>query len=91
MVKGVTKRVIVVKAPVSSMFDEAIFILGAGTLSEKAVDAENILHEACAVADDYVRTHCGGRKRISKQSVITCISCITSLVLLIALICNTLL
>jgi len=70
MVKGISKRVIVVKAPVSSMFDEAIFILGDNTLSHSAVDAENVLREACAVADDYVRTHCSTHKRISRKTLL---------------------
>ena len=57
MVKGISKRVIVVKSPVSNMFDEAIFILNEGMLSS-SVDSENLLREACAVADEYVRRHC---------------------------------
>lgn len=71
MVKGISKRVIVVKAPVSSMFEQAIFILGDSALSGSSVDAENILREACAVADDYVRSHCGAKRRISRQTFAT--------------------
>ena len=57
MVKGISKRVIVVKSPVSNLFDEAIFILNEGMLSS-SVDSENLLREACAAADEYVRRHC---------------------------------
>lgn len=74
MVKGISKRVIVVKAPIPSMFDEAIFILGDNALSSSGVDAEKILREACSVADDYVRTHCGTRKRISRKTVLTALA-----------------
>ena len=91
MVKGISKRVIVVKAPVSSIFEQAIFILGDNALSTSSVDAENILREACAVADDYVRSHCGGRRRFSKQNIITAISCGTSVLLLAGFIYNFLL
>ena len=73
MVKGISKRVIVVKTPVPGMFEQAIFIMGDNSFSN-SVDAENILHEACAVADDYVRTHCGGKKRVSRKTVITVMS-----------------
>ncbi len=91
MVKGISKRVIVVKTPISSMFEQAIFILGDDALSTPSVDAENILREACAVADDYVRSHCGHRPRFSKQKIITAISCATSALLLAAFAYNFLL
>jgi len=67
MVKGISKQVIVVKAPIGSMFDEAIFILKEDSLSDSSVDSENILREACAVADDYVRTHCKDTRRHTKR------------------------
>lgn len=91
MVKGISKRVIVVKTPISSMFEQAIFILGDNALSTSSVDAENILREACAVADDYVRSHCGSRRHLSKQNIITAISCATSVLLSAVLIYNFLL
>lgn len=82
MVKGISKRVIVVKTPVSGMFDQAIFILGDNALTGSQVDAENVLHEACAVVDDYVRTHCGARRRISRPLLVTALlsSCVTLLI-----------
>ena len=60
MVKGISKRVIVVKAPINSIFDEAIFILNENSAS--SVDAENILKEACLLADGYVKKNCPERK-----------------------------
>ena len=64
MVKGISKRVVVVKAPASSMFEQAIFILSDGQASSCSVNSENILREACSVADDYVREHCGEKRSL---------------------------
>ena len=75
MVKGISKRVIVVKAPISSMFDQAIFILNENSFSSSSVDAKGILEEACAVADDYVRANCNTKKkRPNKGTVIAFLS-----------------
>ncbi len=54
MVKGVSKQVVVVK-PLQSMFEEAIFILKEETVG---VDAEQVLSQARAVANEYVSEHC---------------------------------
>ncbi len=83
MVKGISRRVIVVKAPVHGIFEQAIFFVGDGPFSGTEVDAENILREACAVADDYVRTHCNpGRRLFPKPFLIAAIS--SAITLLIA-------
>lgn len=63
MVKGVSKRVIVVRTPDDSLFAEAIFILNESALNKGARDSESVLREACAVADDFVLQNCGGEKR----------------------------
>lgn len=62
MVKGISRRVVVVKAPVGSIFDEAIFIMRDDDASSSEVDAEKILREACAAADEYVKTNCRDKK-----------------------------
>ncbi len=58
VVKGTSKRVVVVKSPDPKFFEEAIFIL-----RENAADrgGGDILREAQRVADDYVRS-CAGTK-----------------------------
>ncbi len=61
MVKGISKRVIVVKAPIDSMFEQAIFILNENAASSP-IDAEKVLNEACAAADIYVKEHCRHKK-----------------------------
>ncbi len=51
------------------MFDEAIFILNEGMLSS-SVDSENLLREACAVADEYVRRHCKNPPRRKRKNLL---------------------
>ena len=53
MVKGINKQVLVVKAPDPRLFEEAIFILKEGALSEGA-SPEQVLREAQQAAKNYV-------------------------------------
>lgn len=55
MVKGVTRRVVVVKSPDKRLFEEAIFILSEDALRAGGITAEDIVSEACSVASTYVR------------------------------------
>lgn len=55
MVKGVSKRVIVIKSPDRRIFDEAIFIVREDVTSK--VTGDDILKEAQDVAGKYVKTH----------------------------------
>ena len=57
MVKGMARRVGVVKSPDKRVFEEAIFILKDDALRESGVTAEDILGEACRVARGYMRSH----------------------------------
>ena len=54
MVKGVTRRVIVVKSPDPRYFDEAIFIVKED-VSLSGVDQAQVLEEAQATAGKYVK------------------------------------
>ena len=65
MVKGISRRVVVVKAPVGSIFDEAIFIMRDDLSTD--IDSEKLLREACSVADEYVRTNCNQKRRFFKR------------------------
>lgn len=60
MVKGISRRVVVVKAPVGSIFDEAIFIMRDDLSTD--VDSEELLREACSAADEYVKRNCDRKK-----------------------------
>lgn len=61
VVKGTTKRVIVVKSPDPKIFEQAIFIVreeqaGGGTSSTE------VLRQARQVADDYIRGSISGKR-----------------------------
>ena len=55
MVKGVARRVIVVKAPDKRLFEQAIFIMKEDAFSQEGVTAQQVLEEAQRVADGYIR------------------------------------
>ncbi len=57
MVKGVSRRVIVIKSPNLHLFDEAIFIVKEDVLREGGVSGNEIIKQAQEVADNYVRQH----------------------------------
>ena len=63
MVKGISKNVVVVKSPQNDLFEEAIFILKEDSTARAGVDAEHILREACAVANEYVTRNCGRHRK----------------------------
>lgn len=66
MVKGITRRVIVVKAPDRRLFEQAIFIVKEDAFSRQGVTAEQVLAEAQRVADGYVRRNSGLGKRLHR-------------------------
>ena len=49
MVKGISRRVVVVRPPDSSVFEEAIFLM-----RECRDDPPDVLREACKVAEKYL-------------------------------------
>jgi hypothetical protein len=52
MVKGISKRVVVVRSPGNGMFEQAIFIVkGEGEAS--GCTADDIIKEACTAAETY--------------------------------------
>ncbi|UOO37755.1 translation initiation factor 2 [Oscillospiraceae bacterium CM] len=57
MVKGVSRRVIVIKSPGLHLFDEAIFIVKEEALRAGGVTGDEIVRQAQAVADRYIRVH----------------------------------
>mgnify|MGYP001079756397 FL=1 len=50
MVKGISRRVVVVRPPNPGIFEEAIFVI-----RETHESPRDILREACAVAESYLR------------------------------------
>lgn len=63
MVKGVNKRVIVVRAPDPRLFEQAIFIIREDALAE-GISAEEVLSEAQRAAKNYVRHNTGVGKKL---------------------------
>lgn len=59
MVKGVARRVIVVKSPDRRLFEQAIFIIKEDAFLTEGVTAEQVVAEAQRVADGYVRRNTG--------------------------------
>ena len=86
MVKGISRRVVVVKAPVGSIFDEAIFIIKDGISSE--VDSEAVLREACFAADEYVKLNCNQKRKSFKMTPVFLIIVLAILALIVVLSTN---
>lgn len=61
MVKGVARRVIVVKSPDPRFFEQAIFIVKEDAFG-KGVTADDVLREARRVADGYIRRNARWRR-----------------------------
>lgn len=55
MVKGVSRRVIVVRSPDPRFFDEAIFIVKEDITFKGGISQEDFLREAQAVANGYLK------------------------------------
>lgn len=53
MIKGITKRVIVVKSPDPSLFEEALFIVREDSFPKNSSSAADLLSEAQKIANGY--------------------------------------
>jgi len=62
MIKGITKRVIVVKSPDLKIFEEAIFIVR-DDVSQTSRSAEEFLREAQRIANGYIGNSNKGPRR----------------------------
>lgn len=56
MVKGITRRVVMIKSPDPQLFDEAIFIVRDEGTRKSGVTYEEILRQAQNVAENYVKS-----------------------------------
>ncbi|MCI8477765.1 MAG: translation initiation factor 2 [Oscillospiraceae bacterium] len=66
LVKGVSKRVIVVKSPDPRLFEQAIFIMKEDVFHQSGVSADQILKEAQQVASGYARRNTPLRKTFGR-------------------------
>ncbi|MDR1590238.1 MAG: translation initiation factor 2 [Oscillospiraceae bacterium] len=55
MVKGVTRRVVVIKSPDKDIFDEAIFIVREGPPGASDMRGGDVILQAQLAADSYIR------------------------------------
>lgn len=66
MVKGTSRRVIVVDSPDPEFFEQAIFIVRNDVYDRQGVTAQQVLGEACRIARGYVAARAVSRwKKIS--------------------------
>ena len=63
MVKGISRRVIVVRSPDQRLFEQAIFLLKEDALEQQGVTAQQVVQEAKEVADSYLRKHTASKRR----------------------------
>lgn len=61
MVKGISRRVIVVRSPDPRFFEQAIFLLKEDALRQEGVTAQQVVDEAKEVADSYLRKNTPAR------------------------------
>ena len=59
MVKGISKRVILIKSPDPEVFDEAIFVVREDAIRKAGVTGKDILREAQSAAEEYIRSKSG--------------------------------
>lgn len=55
MVKGVTRQVILVRSPDPRLFEQAIFIVKEEALQRPGASQEQVIQEARAAANDYLK------------------------------------
>ena len=55
MVRGTSRRVIVVDSPDAELFEQAIFLVRSGAAGERGVTPQMLVNEACRVARECAR------------------------------------
>jgi len=66
MVKGISKRIVVVKSPDSEIFEEAIFIVREEYFRRERISAEEIVKQAQRVVKNYTGSLPGARRFITR-------------------------
>lgn len=85
MLKGVSRRVVVVKPEGNRLFEQAIFIMRDDV---KGCDEESLMREACMTAEEYVRKRSRGKHpvRIPAPAFAAAGAAITGVAWLVSLI-----
>ena len=68
MVKGVSRRVIVVRSPDPRLFEQAIFLLREDALNGEGITAQQVLQQAREAADHYLRRNAPVSSRLRRLS-----------------------
>ena len=68
LVKGISRRVIVVRSPDPRFFEQAIFLMKEDAFHNANVSADQVVAEAHQAAAGYLRRNAGGRKARRKLS-----------------------
>lgn len=55
MVKGLSRRVVMVRFPEAGVFEQAIFVVRDDAAARKGVSAERVIQEACDAAQGFIR------------------------------------
>lgn len=63
LVKGISKRIVVVRFPDTRVFEQAIFIVREDA-QNASVSSDNIVNEACQIAESYVHKGPRGWRRL---------------------------
>ena len=66
MVKGTSRRVIVVRSPDQRLFEQAIFLMKEDAVDQQGVSAQQIVAEAQAAADQYLKSHTDRQRRFAR-------------------------
>ncbi len=66
MVKGTSRRVIVVRPPDQQLFEQAIFLLKEDAAGQQGVTAQQVVQEAKEAADSYLRKHAPGKRGLAR-------------------------
>lgn len=66
MVKGINKRVVVVRPQEKGLFEEVLFIVRGDAFGERGCSAEDIIREASRAAEAYMKNGSGTRRRTSR-------------------------
>jgi len=61
LVKGISRRVIVVDSPDPRIFEQAIFIIRNDALSGSGVTSQQLVEQAVHIAKNYARSHTTGQ------------------------------
>ena len=67
MVKGVSRRVIVVDSPDPRIFEQAIFIIRNDAAGSSGVTSQQLVDQAVRIARNYARTHGGTATKAKLQ------------------------